>query len=506
MVHRPSFGITLDTSSQDPLFQQLFEQIAIRIHDGTLPSGFRLPPTRELAKDVGTHRNTVVRAYAELESAGFVRSTVGRGTFVERVRSTKATSREPTGESHIPWASRLTSIAHAEGMHRPPPSALGSSREIIDLYRMQPSDDLLPHDNFRRCIDHVMRTRGAETMRYSPVEGVRRLRQAVVEDLTRQGVPITEDDVLITNGSQQALDLLARLLVEPDDAVGIDRAVYTGASQAFIMARAKLIAIASDRQGMSTARLAAYGRGDLRVVYTMPNQSNPTGARMSLERRKEILDWSRVTQTPLIEDDYAADLVLSDVPPPPALRALDRDVLYVGTFSKRLMPGLRVGYIVAPPDVMRSLTAIKRGTDLSTSPLMQFALAEFLERGYLRAHLNRTLPIYRKKRDALENALAKHLPKDVHFRHVEHGVTLWLELPAQVSADAIAAAAAREGVVVAAGTTFAVEHGPIHGLRIVFSRESENRLIEAAKRLGQVLDKALRAKTRTTEESPALSP
>jgi GntR family transcriptional regulator/MocR family aminotransferase len=485
-------GIAIDQSSDTPLYQQIFDEIVRRVESGALPPEYQLPPTRDLAREVGAHRNTVVRAYGDLEAAGFVTSTVGRGTFVASLER-GATAKAPRSEGKMPWSLLLSASARSEIVSRRPPVPLTTN--VIDLYRMQPSDDLLPHEMFRRCVDYALRTRKAEAMRYSPPEGLLRLREAIVHDLARQGVPASPDDIIVTSGSQQGLDLVARALIEPGDSVALDRLVYSGASQAFTLAHAKLVPVPSDSSGIDHVALDRIDKSRLKLLYTMPNHSNPTAVRMTQARRRALVEWSQRNRIPLVEDDYAADLLLDPHAAIAPLRALDGDVLYVGSFSKRLMPGLRIGYLVTPPGLRQTFASLKRALDLGASALMQFALAEFLERGYLRAHLGRTLPIYRRRRDVLERALENHLPKGCEVAHVVAGVTTWIDLPKGVDANRVAQRALVKGVNLAASGMFSSEPSVTQGLRLVFARESEARLVEGAKRVAEAIEDEMKRRS-----------
>lgn len=494
-----SLGIRLEASSETPLYQQLFDQIVERARTGAFPGGFRLPPTRTLAVELGTHRNTIVRAYAELELAGFVSSTVGRGTYVKPsiAQPTAIASRVPESASPpattsaFPWASLVAERAKSEPLERFRRIGRQVARgEFVNLTRMQPSPDLVPDDLFRRCLDHVMKTHGPRAMGYAPDEGVPRLRERIAEDLVRQGVPARADDVLITTGSQQALDVVARALVDPGDTILAQEMTYPGALRIFAAAGARVESVAADREGPILSGLGNVGRGRAKGFYVQTNHCNPTGACVGAERRRDLVRFSREQGIPLIEDDYAADLDLDGAPPPPALRALDGEVIYVGTFSKKLIPALRVGFVLSPPMLREHLVALKHTTDLGTSTLLQHALAEFLERGYLVPHLGRTRAAYRSRRDVLVSTLEKHLPKAVQFDVPTRGVTLWLRLPRELSPEAVFEEARRRGVLVSPGLLYGVD-GTSTGVRLTFCFEDESRLVEGGKRLGQAVDALL---------------
>lgn len=492
-----SLGIRLDAASETPLYQQLFDQIVERARTGAFPGGFRLPPTRTLATELGTHRNTIVRAYAELELAGFVSSTVGRGTYVKPSIAQPAPAARvdeaPMPASSFPWASLVAERAKSEPLERFRRIGRQVARgEFVNLTRMQPSPDLIPDDLFRRCLDHVMKTHGPRAMGYAPDEGVPRLRERIAEDLVRQGVPARAEDVLITTGSQQALDVVARALVDPGDTILAQEMTYPGALRIFAAAGARVESVAADREGPVVSSLGG-NRGRAKGFYVQTNHCNPTGTCIGAERRRELVRFSREQGIPLIEDDYAADLELDGVPPPPALRALDGEVIYVGTFSKKLIPALRVGFVLSPPSLREHLVALKHTTDLGTSTLLQHALAEFLERGYLVPHLGRARAAYRARRDVLVATLEKHLPKAIQYDVPSRGVTLWLRLPRELGPEAVFEEARRRGVLVSPGVLYGVD-GTSTGVRLTFCFEDEARLVEGGKRLGQAIDALLTKK------------
>jgi DNA-binding transcriptional MocR family regulator len=487
MVQSSSLGLVLRPSSEEPLYRQVFDQVVERIRSGAFPAGYRLPPTRELARVLGTHRNTIVRAYEDLLAAGFVASTVGRGTFVARQPEPRGLP-APVETGRLPWSSLLARAATAEPLTRferlPQRPA---SVDVINLTRLQPSSDLLPDELLRRCLDHVLRTQGPRVLAYAARDGAPRLRAAVAADLARQGVPASPDDVIITSGSQQALDLIVRALVNPGDPFLVDESTYSGALNVITAGGARLLGVPSDDEGPSLDALDRLSRAGAKGLYLMPNSHNPTGATVSAERREALVAWAHRAGVPLIEDDYVADLDLDGRPPPAALRALDGDVIYIGTYSKRLAPALRVGYVIAPPALRPRLVALKYTVDLGTSELLQQALAEFLERGYLTAHLGRSLPEYRRRRDALEEALARHLPRQLSWRRPEHGVALWLPLAAPLDPRAVFDEAQRRGVLVHPSTLNMVEERRGGGVRLTFCAEPAERLVEGARRLGRAL-------------------
>lgn len=483
----PDLGLRIDRGSAEPLHEQLFQQICTRIVDATLPVGFRLPPSRSLSQALSVNRNTVVRAYAELESAGFVTSRTGRGTFVAEPAPEQRAPAASLAAAGMPWQTLVSHALAGEPLARFERAAVPSGRELINLARMQPDSELIPAELLRRCTEHVLRSRGTAALGYAPPEGLPRLRELIRDHLSRHGVPARSEDILVTSGSQQGIDLVARALINPGDPFLVDSATYAGAIKLLTVAGAQLIPVPSDEHGPDLVALSRLGRAGTKGFYLIPNNHNPTSTCASAERRLELVAWSQRSAIPLIEDDYGVDLQLSAEAPPPALRVLDADVIHIGSFSKCLAPGLRIGFVLCPPALRPLLVQLKDALDLGTSPFLQHVLAEFLERGYLRAHLGRTLPEYRARRDALCAALQEHLPAGYPFIKPQHGVVLWLPLPPRVSPDACYEEALRRGVVVSPGSLYAVDSKHGRGVRLAYCAESADRIAEGARRLGEAL-------------------
>ncbi|GMV43107.1 MAG: GntR family transcriptional regulator [Myxococcales bacterium] len=493
-----SLSITVDLASDAPLYRQIRDQIAASIAGGALPPGTRLPTTRALADQLGAHRNTVVRAFEELVAQGLVDSVVGRGSFV----ASTVTPPPPT-TAELPWERLVSRAAGSEPLGRTDRLARDAAgRDLINLSRLQPPDDLLPLGDLRRCMDHALRTHGAAVLGYAPRDGLLRLRAVIARELAGAGIAASPDELVITTGSQQALDLITRGLVDPGDPILIEASTYSGAINLLSAAGARLVAIPSDAEGPDPERLRALCPPGAKAFYLMPNGSNPTGAVVSERRRAELLAWSHEAGVPIIEDDYGADLILDGAPPRP-LRALDRDVLYVGTYSKKLIPALRVGFLVCPPPLRQRLVALKHTMDLGTSALLQHALAELLERGLLRSHLRRSLPVYRERRDALDAALREHLPPGIEWARPSQGLLIWLTLPDSLDPELVYARAHALGVAVTPGTLHRVGTRGRGGLRLTFCTEPPDRLREGARRLGEAIRGSMAHTLDTREPTPA---
>lgn len=508
----------LDLGSDIPLYRQIADQMAERIERGELAAGTRLPPTRLLAEQLSTHRNTVVRAFEELTAAGLIDGRVGRGSFVRgrpgAVRSpvtryqneapndlgqvsqagqaAQSSSAASAAMMGMPWSALLSRSVQSEPLRRMArlsPATVGT--DTINLSRMQASADLLPHEDFRSCIDTVLRRLGPDALGYAPGQGLERLRTLIAGELARDGMQVDADDLLITTGSQQALDLIARSLVDAGDVFLTEGRTYSGALNVLTASGAEVIGIPTDEEGPDPSALRQLATGRVKGLYLMPNSRNPTGSTISEARRKELVSWSQEVRVPLVEDDYGADLILDPGPPLTHLRALDTNVFHVGTYSKKLIPALRVGYIVCPAAMRAPLVRLKHAMDLGTSTLLQHALAEFLERGLLPGHIERVCTAYRERRDTLVTTLSSVLPRECTFRVPDRGVVLWLSLPPGLDPEVVYEEARLAGVLVSPGSVYSTMTPAPSGLRLTYCAEPVERIAEGAKRLGRALTQAL---------------
>jgi 2-aminoadipate transaminase len=498
-----------DGASKAPLYQRIGDHIADLVRAGSLPTGTRLPPTRLLAGAVGVHRNTLVRAFAHLESGGWIDATAGRGSFVRAAPSPStqpapqpAQARRDAGP--LDWARLLSRAATREplaglglasGDHGP----LAAEAGALDLASLQPGPSLLPDRDFAASLARTLEAHGPAALGYAPSQGVAELRLALAADLLRLGIRAEPDALVVTTGSQQGLDLLARTLLNPGDVVVTEDATYPGALSIFAAAGAEVRTAGGDADGPRPADLdtiaadVARRGGRLKAVYLVPDARAPLGSRIRLARREAILEWARDAGVPVIEDGYGTDLALDGTEVPP-LRALDPGVIHLGTFSKRLLPGLRVGYLVVPPGLLSPLLSLKHAMDLGTSPLLQLALADYLGRGLLAPHLAHLRATLRARRDALVAALCAHLPDTFGVTPPEAGLALWLRLPAGIDATELAVELAREGVLVQPSALGTSPSARRPALRLAFCVEPEARLAEAARILARVVRSRLAAR------------
>jgi 2-aminoadipate transaminase len=508
--------ISLDRKSGEPLYAQIANYIRRLIETDVLKPGVKLPATRELAVDLGVDRATIVAAYDELVAQGFATAHVGQGTFVA-VHAARTESRQPASvpaESplgEINWQQCFSRAARISADWRPPDfSGYGVSGELISFAGGMPDSSLFPIDAFRQVMNEVLRTEGQALLQYSPASGYPPLRRYLADYLVRKGIVVTEADILIVNGSQQGLDLVARTLLDPGDRVVVEGPSYPGALQIFRASQAEVLTVPVGDDGIRRDLLEGLmHRLAPKCIYIMPTFQNPTGATVSLDGRRELLVMAAKAQVPIIEDDFHNELRYDGAPVIP-LRGLDGKglVIAVGTFSKILFPGLRVGWIVAPPEVMERLIVAKRVSDFHTSALIQAAIYHFCRRRLLDRHMERMRLEYRRRRDTLMAALGRYCPADVTWTHPQGGFSLLLTLPPGLDTQSLLPEAASAGVLYTPGTLFYADGGGRNQLRLSFSEIAADRIETGVQRLSRVIEAALhsgrRLRSTARQESPPL--
>lgn len=488
--------LSLNRNCGTPLFQQIAEHLRRGIVAGRLPPGMRLPPTRRLAVELGVNRLTVANAYAELEAEGLIAGQMGSGTYVlapccKAVAQAASIARQPHGqknESHWPqWQQQLT---ETERQHFFIPSPVKPRRGMIDLAGGFGDSRTFPVDEFRKTLQMVMRRDGIDSVAYGDHNGYLPLRERISHVLASQGLAVSAENVLITTGSQQSMALVAQLLLRPGDVVMVENPTYAIAIDLFRSLQLKVIGMPTDSGGIETDRLAPLlQKHRPKLIYSIPNFQNPTGSCLDSHRRRELIALVDRYNIPLLEDDFVGDLRY-DGRAQPALKSLDPGgrVIYVSSFSKMLMPGLRVGLLVAEGPVYRRLVALKRVTDLVTSNLMQRAVEAFVTVGRYDAHLRRARRLYRQRRDAMADGIARFLPAEVTYDLPAGGLFFWLRLPVQNDAAKIAAQGAETGVVVTAGRDFFIARpdGDRY-LRLNFACVTPEEISRGIKLLGKLI-------------------
>lgn len=397
----------------------------------------------------------------------------------------------------LPPALRL-----ARRMARMPPSAV---REILKVAEQPdvlsfagglPAPELFPVAEIAAAHAEVLARDGRAALQYSTTEGFIPLREWVVERLARRGVRVGVDQVLITNGSQQGIDLTARVLLDPGDCVAVEDPSYLAALQSFAGCEVSFLSIDSDEEGMDCAALERALRDRApRLIYVVPEFHNPTGRTLSPARREHLLRLARERRIPVLEDNPYGELRFRGAAPTP-LAALDEDglVIHLGTFSKTLTPGLRLGWLVGPREFVRAATIVKQATDLHTASLAQRAVAALLARFDYDQHLDRLRQAYAARCQAMLAALERHLPAGSRWTRPEGGLFVWAELPAGLSADALFVDALRERVAFVPGSAFFAAAPRVETLRLNYSNRPPELIAAGIERLGRAAQRLQRGR------------
>lgn len=483
--------IPLDRQSEIPLYQQIETYLRQGILSGSLAADTRLPASRQLARDLGVNRLTVENAYAELEIEGLVYSKMGSGTYVLPANPLLPL---PKGGPGAPWPlwqqsiefptrtkSRSTDEKFRKTSRHPQPISFASG--IGDAH-------LFPAEDFRKVLQTVMRRDGIAALDYGEPNGHGPLRETITHILASQGLQTHAENVLITAGSQQALSLVSQLLLKPGDVILVESPTYSGALDLFRALGFEVVGIPVDGQGMQVEILEKLlQQHHPKLIYTIPNFHNPTGTCLSTARRRELIVLADRYNVPILEDDFVGDLRYEGRTQP-ALKALDPGgrVIYVSTFSKILMPGLRVGFLVAEGPVYNGLVNFKRVNDLATSTLVQRALEAYVTVGRYQSHLRRSCQIFRKRRDVMLSAIQHYLPAGVRVEPPQGGLFIWLQLAESLSSEKLLPLAWEEGVTFAPGNSFFPDGlGGKNWLRLNFVAQAPDQIEEGIKRLGRAM-------------------
>ncbi len=483
-------------ASDRPKFLQIAAALVADIRRGRLRPGDRLPGSRALAQSLGVHRNTVLSALHELTAQGWLQTSPARGTYVAADLPTpdparRRTPRAPTG------ASPRRPLGFSLKERQPP--ALVDERALISepvppgtlaLFGGLPDLRLLPLAALSRAHRRAMAVRGGELLRYDDPQGDPRLREALMRLLCqRRGLAGDASSLLLTRGSQMALYLLAQTLLSPGDVVAVEALGYPPAWAALRQAGAELLPIPVDESGLDVAALAQQAQvRRIRAVYLTPHHQYPTTATLSPGRRLQLLELAHKLRLAILEDDYDHEFHYEGRPVLP-LAESDRHgvVVYIGTLSKLLAPGLRIGFVWAPPQLLSRLTALRVLIDRQGDHALQRAVAELIEDGEVERHAWRCRRAYAARREHLAALLQAQLGSVLSFALPAGGMALWARVADEVGIEDWLAAARQEGVLLQSGQRFAFDGRALPYVRLGFACLNEEEQEEAVRRLARAL-------------------
>jgi len=504
-IHSSILAIQLDGTGS--LACRLYRGIRGAILDRRLPAGARLPSMRDLAAALGLSRKVIASAYAQLADEGYVEGRHGAGTFVSGplpdawpliARAPRAAA--PARLRASAYASRVMSLSPW-----PPPGARLQPPPLHDFRYGVPALTDFPQRVWARLVSRRAQATSLRALGYGRTLGYQPLRRAVADYLVRaRGVVTTEEQVIIVNGSQQALDLLARLLIDQGDHVVVEEPSYQGARQVFQAAGARILPVSVDALGLQVKQLPR-NRG-ARLAYVTPSHQFPLGAVMPLDRRMALLRWAEAESAYIIEDDYDSEFRYEGRPLA-ALQGIDRGsrVIYVGTFSKVLAPSMRIAYLVLPPALVPVVASLKFLTDYHTATFEQEVLADFIEAGHFERHVRRTRRRNAARRQALLDACAELFGDRVEMTGTSAGVhvVMWLREVRGEELASILEEAASRGVALYPITPFYLQPQSRADLLLGYACLSERDIRDGMSILRDILDHRRAAGRRLTRRRPS---
>ncbi len=485
--------IILDGKSSLSLYRQIYEALRGTILRGELSRGMLLPPTRQLAEQLGVSRMTVVNAYEQLLAEGYIEGKTGAGTFVAatlpeemlRVDEGQAPKREQPSRSSKGHLSRhgkwLASTSLAELRLQGDPGCYAFQNGL-------PALDEFPFKIWSRLVSRRLRKPPRELLSYSNPAGYLPLREGLAAHLrSARAVRCHAGQVIIVAGSQQAIDLAARVLLDPNDAAWVEDPGYPGAINALRAAGARVVPVPVDKEGFDL-KTALRRSKSARLVYVTPSHQFPLGVTMSLSRRLALLEWAKRSGTFIIEDDYNSEYRYAGRPLA-SLQGLDADgrVIYVGTFSKTIFPSLRLGCMVVPEDMVDVFTAARGLVDRQSPSLDQATLADFINEGHFARHIRRMRSLYAERQQVLLEAAQRELTGLVDIEPADAGMHVVGWLPPAISDIVASAKAAQHGVEAAPLSAYSTKPLGRGGLALGYTAVNARQIKDGVRRLSQAL-------------------
>jgi len=476
-----------------PLYRTIADAVIRDIRRGRYSEGARLPASRDLARTLEVNRATVHQALQLLKREGWIETNRGGGTRVARRSSAGPVVGPAPAWDRI--ASSLLQRIVAE------PSSVESPGAVeVDLSRLAPDERDFPAATFAALLAEV--ARDGALLSYGSPFGYRPLRETLARRLARRGIPADPDALLVVNGAQQGLDLITRALVDPGDSIAVEDPSYHGALSLLRAHRARLLGIPLDAEGPGLGAFEAALAASPKFFYTIPDFQNPTGLLASPARRGEIAEKAVAAGVLLVEDAFDADLLVEGELPPPYAALAPGHVVHLGTISKALFPGVRVGWIAGPREFVHRLAALKRVGELTSPPVLQAALNLFLARGEYDRHLLRMRSRLKSKLAVAHRTVGARFPVGTRCDRPSGGYVLWIRLPEGVSGRVLAAAAREKGILVSPGAEFMADQSDAAALRISVARGTASEIEKALESVGTIARSLARQAARRAARVP----
>lgn len=496
--------LNINRQSNTPLFMQVVLQLKRLIDGGVLLPGEKMPSTRIMADKHGLNRSTVYKAYEELWALGYIQSRPGSYSYI-RKRKKIATPTPQQENGLIQW-DRVTNAPSQKALETfekmKDQLAPVSGDDIIDMAKLYPDKRLYPVEDYKRCMDTVLSEKSDEIFVYGDPLGYRPLRDVIARRLQLHGISVTPDEILITSGAQNGIDLLLKILTRPGSRVALEEPTYIAILPLLKYYQAQIVSIPMDHQGMKLDLLeTAFKKQKIDFLYTMPNFQNPTGISTSQEHREKLLSLCEKYRVPLVEDAFEEEMKYYGKVALP-IKSMDKHrlVIYLGTFSKILFPGIRIGWIAAARECIERLAVVKKFSDLSSNLPSQAAMHEFCVRGYYELHLKRLHRLYRKRMQTTIQALNAHLRMEgVSWTKPNGGYLLWLTIQNTTQTVEELNQLLRENGIALSPGTFYFDEARRQGIntpcfRISIAAVNEDEILAGIKRMAGVFKTILRKK------------
>lgn len=481
--------INIDKTSKQPLFQQVFEQLEQMIESGTLGPNEQLPSTRKLAELLDVHRTTIYRAYEELWAAGYIEATTGSYSRV-RQRNLRKNQSGNDDNSLIDWSGLISE----NSKHLPDIHAIRRNidSKIIDFAPLSPDSELLPVEDFRHCANQVLLTEKASLLQYGSPLGYNPLREYLANQMRQHGISTQTNEIMLTNGMQNGIELVFKALTNTGDCIITEIPTYKSALYLANYLGLKVTGIPMTVEGLNLDILESeLKKCRPKLIYTMPTFQNPTGLSTSQAHREKLLNLCEKHCIPLIEDGFEEEMKYFGKAVLP-IKSMDKNhvVIYLGTFSKVLFPGVRVGWIVAPSVLIEKMGSMKYVSELSGSPLLQAAVNQFCRQGFYELHKKRLHRVYRKRMQATLQACREFLsPEHVQWSKPNGGYLLWFSVKNAKETEAeFLSRLTAAGVNVTPGNQFFPEEAQGIHFRLSIAHRKEDEIREGIQRIGKVIE------------------
>jgi DNA-binding transcriptional MocR family regulator len=496
-----SYKIDLSELERDgavSLTQQVVDRFAAAIESGELEPGEKLPPTRELAELVGVNHLTAARVYRRLAELGYVTASVGRGTFV---RTLAPAGSAELGDDWQIYALPEHELSYSEQVLADVMSS-GGQEGLLSLAIGWPAPRLYPIDELARITAAVFAEQGAEALAYLPAEGLYAFREQLAARGRRHGFAEDPEEIIVTSGAKQGISLTARATLEPGDVAIVESPTFVGLLDSLRQTGARVIGVHVDEDGFDVAQLERLlARHEVKLVALQTACHNPTGRDLSEERRQRLAELAIERNFFVLEDRVYADTSFGGEPPRPLRELAPAHVIYVNSLSKVVGGGLRAGWVAARGPVRERIAMLKLESDFFTAALIQHIAARWLASGAYDRHVEQAQPFYRERRDALLDALERHMPGEYQADSPHGGHHVWVTLNRPLDERALYTEAARHGVAFTPGDAVTAERRTQTSLRLSFSLLDPPELDEAVKRLARAI-REVRRRSRHAVAAP----